>query len=552
MSASPAEAQAVALLQSGRLAEAEDAFRAILARSPDAAAPLHFLGCILAQTSRAAEGLALIDRSLVLAPRNAAFLNNRARVLADAGRLEDALADLRRSVQADPKFFTGFLHLGTLLRGLGRFDEAVTALRRAVALEPRHPEALLHLGHALQATERIDDAVEHYSRAAEARPGYPEALLNWGNALKDRGDLEGAVARYDQALEQRPAFTEAMVNRAGASLDLERLDEARSFYRRALESRPDLANARYGLAQIALREQRFAEGWKDYERRFDTDPPQAMRRTLPLPRLTAESLSSARRVAVWSEQGIGDQVLFSTLLPELAERGIGAVVEVDARLLATYRRSLPSLEFTSRESSDRDFAACDFEIPAGSLPSLFRNDAASFARQPRALLVPDEARVNEMRERLGRGRYIAISWRSLQKGARRALAERKSIPLGFFASLANITGARLLDLQYGDVEGERAQFDAAHPGLLTRIEGLDTFGDLEGVLAAMAASERVVTASNVIAHLAGASGTQATLLYLRGWPPFHYWTAGLGERSIWYPSVSIRGRAAGWADAINL
>jgi tetratricopeptide (TPR) repeat protein len=543
MTSSPAEAEALALLQSGRLAEAEAAWRAILARKPDDAAALHFLGCILAQTRRGAEGLALIDRSLAISPRNAAFLNNRARVLGDAGRFEDALRDLRRAVQSDARFFTGFFHLGGLLRTLGRFDEAVTALRRAVALEPRHPEALLRLGHALQATGRIDEAIAHYSRAVAARPAFPEALLNWGNALKDRGDLEGARELYGRALELRPDFTEALVNRAGACLDLERLDEARASYRRALEMRPGFANACYGLAQIALREGRFAEGWKDYERRFDTDPPQATRRAIALPRLAPGDLARARRVAVWAEQGVGDQVLFSTLLPELVERGIGAVVEVDPRLVAAYRRSLPALEFTTSENAQADFAACDFQIPIGSLPLLFRGDAASFERQPRALLQPDAARVREMRELLGAGRYIAISWRSLQKGDRQALAERKSIPLAHFAALAKDSGARLLDLQYGDVEKERAQFDAAHPGVLGRIEGLDTFQDLEGVLAATAACEAVVTASNVTAHLAGALGKPTTLLYLRGWPPFHYWAAGPDGRSLWYPGIRVAGDA---------
>jgi tetratricopeptide (TPR) repeat protein len=547
MSSPAPDAAALALLQAGRLAEAEAAWRAILARKPDDAPALHFLGCILAQTGRGAEGLALLDRSLALSPRNAAFLNNRARVLADAGRLEDALQDLRRAVQADARFFTGFFHLGGVLRLLGRFDEAVTALRRAVALEPRHPEALLQLGHALHSTGRVDEAITHYERAIEARPAFPEAFLNWGNALKDRGDLTGARERYGRALELRPDFIEALTNRAGACLDLERLDEARVSYRRALEMQPDLANARYGLAQIALREQRFAEGWTDYERRFDTDPPQAQRREIGLPRLTAENLAAARRVAVWAEQGVGDQILFSTLLPELVERGIAAVVEVDPRLVAAYRRSLPALAFTTNERAEADFASCDFQVPIGSLPSLLRPDAASFARQPRALLVPDEARVREMRERLGPGRHIAISWRSLQQGGRRALAERKSIPLAHFAALARSRGARLLDLQYGDVDEERAQFEAAHPGLLVRIAGLDPFNDLEGVLAAIEASDGVVTASNVTAHLAGAVGKPTMLLYPRGWPPFHYWAAGAEGRSIWYPSVAVLSDPA-WKD----
>jgi hypothetical protein len=261
---------------------------------------------------------------------------------------------------------------------------------------------------------------------------------------------------------------------------------------------------------------------------------------MALPRLTAGDLSSARRVAVWAEQGVGDQVLFSTLLPELVERGVRAVVEVDARLLAAYRRSLPALDFTTAGAALADFAACDFQIAAGSLPALFRNDVSSFARQPQALLVPDPARVREMRERLGHGPHIAISWRSLQaKLDRRALSERKSLPLAHFAALAKASGAHLVDLQYGDVDRERGEFDAANPGVLRRIDGLDAYHDLEGVMAALAACDRVVTASNVTAHLAGALGRPGHVLYLRGWPPFHYWSANAAGASLWYPTLKV-------------
>ncbi len=555
MSSSTPEAQALRLLQAGQLAEAEVAWRAILERTPADATALNFLGCILAQTSRQEDGLRLMDKSIELVPRNAMFLSNRAGLLNDLGRFEDAARDLRRSVQVDPKFMRGYFNLGTILRNLGRHDEAVTALRRAVALAPRDADVLMSLARSLQHSGRIDEAIAQYALAVQARPVFPEALVHWGNALKDRGDLEGAARLYARAVEQRPDFIDGMLNAAGAALDLERIDEARARYLRIAELRPDLAEARFGLGLLALREQRFADGWEGYERRFDTQPPQSLRRGPALPEFSLPLGSDFSlplgagpgrgKVALWMEQGIGDQLLFSTLLPDLASAGIEAVVEVDPRLLAAYRRSLPAIEFTTPRDSPAAFASCDSQLPIGSLPRLFRPDAASFARQPRALLVADAARVEEMRTKLGPGKWIAISWRSLQKGARHSLAERKSIPLEHFARLAESTGARLLDVQYGDVAAERAAFDDQHPGVLTRIEGLDLRDDLEGVMAAIAACDSVVTASNALAHLAGAIGKRAFVVYLRGYPPFHYWAPGPDGHSLWYPSVEVPSDA-GW------
>jgi ADP-heptose:LPS heptosyltransferase len=175
----------------------------------------------------------------------------------------------------------------------------------------------------------------------------------------------------------------------------------------------------------------------------------------------------------------------------------------------------------------------------GSLASLLRRDSASFARQPRALLLPDAARVRAIRAQLGDGPHVAVSWRSLQGAVRASRAARKSIALAQFAAMAAEAGARLVDIQYGDVEAERAAFEREHPGVLVRIAGLDAFNDLEGVMAAISACGAVVTASNVTAHLAGALGVAATVVFLGPVSPFHYWDAVAGTRSLWYPSLMV-------------
>lgn len=530
----------------GRHDEALAAFRkalAIDARVPEAHVGL---GNVLRERGDPAGARAAYEAALNVEPGNASAHYNLGALLLEAGDAAGAEHFFRRALEREPRNPFALNNLGAALREAGRTAEARECFERAVALDPRNVEALNNMGLALQQEEQYPEAIARYREAAELRPAFAEALLNWGNTLKDMGDLDGASAIYAKALAIRPGFAEALVNSASVALDRGNLDEARSWYQRALELDPRSADAQYGLGQIALRESRFDEGWEGYERRFETHPPQAIYRRLRQPRLSAADFGRARRVALWSEQGIGDQVLFSTLLPELERRGIKGVVEVDARLAPLYRRSLPRFEFVPPESAEEAFAGCDYELPMGSLPGLFRRDAASFAAQPRALLSADARRMTAIREQLGRGRVIGISWRSLQKGGRRALGERKSIPLEHFAPLAEATGARLLDLQYGDVTAERERFAARHPGVLVQIDGLDLHDDLDGVAAAIACCDRVVTSSNVTAHLAGALGKATQVVYLRDWPPFSYWTPGEDGQSRWYPSVRVESDPA-WA-----
>ncbi|MDQ3026258.1 MAG: tetratricopeptide repeat protein [Pseudomonadota bacterium] len=485
-----------------------------------------------------------VSRALALDPEHPGARYHEGVLHLERGDHRAAEASLRRVLRHESRNVPALTNLGIVLRKTGRTAEALATFQRAAAGDPENPQALTNLGIALHEHGQSLDAIRHFKRALQLHPDFGRALLNWGNVLRDDGDLDGARLRYSEALAADPECVEAMVNQASALLESERLDEARALYERAAAARPEFADAQAGLAQVQLRDRRFGEAWDNYERRFDTDRPAAVRRALPLPWLVPGDLARGRRVALWTEQGVGDQVLFSTLLPELYRRGMEAVVEVDPRLSGLYRRGLPGVSFVSPPESDAAFTSCDFQLPLGSLPRLFRRDTASFAAQPPSILRADPARVEAYRTQIGSMRTIAIAWRSLHTGNRRAFGERKSIPLEHFAGLAHATGARLLDLQYGDVSEERRAFEARHPGVLVRLEGLDPFSDLEGLAAALVACGRLVSSSNVTAHLAGALGVATQLLYLRGWAPFSYWVSGPGARSLWYPSVGVP--AAAW------
>jgi tetratricopeptide (TPR) repeat protein len=576
--------EAIRLLRSGRLADAEALARALLAEHRDADA-LHVLGCIRAQAGAREEALALLDEAISLKPRDASFLNNRGGVLAQAGRLEEAIRDLRRAVQLEPAFSAAFLQLGQVLLRSGDAAQAVVALRKATVLAPRDfnahflvglaemdrsrpveaepafraalalapGDATSHnnLGVALQRQGRAAEAIEQFRAALASDPSLAAAHVNWGNALENLGDLEAARGHYREAATLAPGSPDAWLNGASNAVELGALDEARAGYLRALELAPQSGDARYGLGILDLREQRFAQGWAGFEGRFGTHPPQSVHRGPPLPAFT-RSGGKSQRVAVWLEQGVGDQILFSTILPELREDAT-PVAEVDARLIGAYRRGVDGVQFVSTEESRAAFATCTAQIAVGSLPSIYRTERSSFARQPTRLLRADPERVASMRAHLGEGRFIAISWKSVQKGLRVGLAARKSIPLELFARLARARNACLLDVQYGDAAQERADFEAAHPGVLARIPGLDAFSDLEGVLAAIEACGEVVTASNVTAHLAGASGVPATVVMLGARSPFHYWDAVEGTHSLWYPTLRVASdpRWKRWEDALD-
>lgn len=426
------------------------------------------------------------------------------------------------------------------LYGEGRLDEARAAAERIAGRDPRFFPAQHLLAAIAARCARWEDAVRFATRAIALDGSNAEALANRGAALRALHRFEEALADYDRALGIDPASAAAHHNRGVALAALNRHGEALQAFDASLRLRPDNAQARYARGLSRLMRGDFAGGWEDHEWRWAGSENAAAPRRFPMPMLEAKDLARAGTVAVWTEQGIGDQLLFMSLLPDLQSRGASIVLEVDPRLAPAVSRAHPDWRTVARPAPDAPFAGCDRHVPLGSLPRLLRPDAGSFGLQPRRLLAGDAARVAQFRARIdaGAARAVGLSWRSFQPASRSYYERRKNAPLAAFLPLSAAPGVRLVDLQYGDTREERAAFASAG-GALASFDDLDRFGDLDGLLALIEACDAVVTTSNVTAHLAGALGKRTLLAYPGANPPFHYWVPDAQGRSRWYPSVEI-------------
>jgi tetratricopeptide (TPR) repeat protein len=562
------------LMALGDAAGSEKAYRRAMALRPGDAGTVYNLALLFQNAGRIDEAIASYRKALQLRPDLAAAHNNLGNALKVKGRGEEALAHYAEAVRLDPQLADAYSNQGNALRESGRADEAIPLLERALQLKPRSHAILNNLGIAYFERNRFREAVDCQRRALELVPDFDESRNNLGNALaalgeeaearacyeqviaripdhadahsnlglllQERGDIEGAIREYEKTLAVRPDHADALNNFGYLLQEQGRRDEAMALYRRAMQANPRSARAayNYGLAQLCRHE--FEEGWRLCELRYHTTPPVAAMRPFDIAPFTREDLGKGRHTAIWREQGIGDQLLYATLLPEFAARGERFVVEVDARLVAAFRRAHPTWTVVPPQESEAAFAGCDRHLAIASLPGLLRNSVASFDAQPRALLRADAERAAAYRERLASPgvRTIGISWRSFQPSPRAYLQKKKSGSLAAFNALSQRDDLRLLDLQYGDTSAERSAFAQAG-GRLARIEELDLFNDIEGVLAAVEACDAIVTTSNVTAHFAGVLGKPCFLIYLRANPPFHYWVADASGRCLWYPSVRI-------------
>jgi len=117
-----------------KFAEAESAFRQVLARNPDNAIALNYLGYMLAERGeRLDESVTYLTKALQIEPENPSYLDSLGWAYFKSDKLDLAETNLRRAADQLKTNSVIQEHFGQVLFKLGRYDEAIAAWTRALA-----------------------------------------------------------------------------------------------------------------------------------------------------------------------------------------------------------------------------------------------------------------------------------------------------------------------------------------------------------------------------------------------------------------------------------
>jgi protein O-GlcNAc transferase len=295
-------AAALAHHRAGRLAEAQSAYRRILAEAPRNADALHMLGVIALQTGGHDEAVELIRQAIGHNAGVPAFHNNLGNALKALGRLEEGEAAYRRALELKPDHAEAHYNLGIVLHARGALAEAVASFQRALGSRAGHPQTHFALANALREQGSLEEALAAYGHALSLAPDYAEAHANSGGALEALGRYGEAAAAYRRALACRPGFAAAQRNLGAVLLELGRAQDAADACAQAVELEPRCAEAHCTLGH-ALRDcGRQQDAVAAYRRAIELDPDCAGARlglavaAVPLMTDSAEESASVPRV----------------------------------------------------------------------------------------------------------------------------------------------------------------------------------------------------------------------------------------------------------------
>jgi tetratricopeptide (TPR) repeat protein len=523
-------------LAAGALAQAEACFRRAVEQQHDCTAAHLALAAVLLASGRAEDALDSCQLAVHFSPALAIARVALGNTLLQLGRATEAAAACREALQLDPSCVDAWLCLGNALKLEGDLGGAAGAYRGARTIAPDNLAALQQLAFVEFRRGRYDDARREFDHLLVAAPESANAHHNLALLQLETGYAAEALAGFRRALELQPDTPESMTGIGHALRDLGRLDEAIAAYDAVLARRPDFGDAINNRALTLLARGDYAAGWPAYERRFDATATRA--RSAGLPRWRGESLNG-KTIAVWSEQGLGDEIMFASCLPDLLKAAAHVVVFCEARLRALLACAFPQATVLPRDSAlDAGGPQPDFEISIGSLPLYLRPTRRDFPDAP-GYLRADPAMVARWRVQFGTDdtMRLGVAWRG---GTLRNRQYLRSLALAELAASLRPAAATWVSLQAGDT-AEELRALPEHGGPVVRQLMTDPGGNIDELAALIAALDLVITVDNTVAHLAGALGKPVWILL-----PFSAeWRYGCdGDSTVWYPSARLFRQAA--------
>jgi tetratricopeptide (TPR) repeat protein len=530
--------EGVRLRQTAHYRDAERCLLRALELEHDFGAAHLELGFVYRDQQKIEDAVDHLQLAVHFAPACVAGWLGLASSLDQLGRADPALAAARQAATVDPDNDSAWLAVGGLFKARGDWNAAIDAYRRAAACNCTSADALCLLGYALYKTGHYGEAIAQLESALALDPAMYQAHHNLGLALLETGRAKEALACFERALAVNPLI-ETRACKGHALRDLGQLDDAVRLYDEVLGVQPEFADVLTNRAYALLMKGDYAAGWTAYEQRIKAGQ---VDRDFGCAPWQGEPLAG-KRILIYAEQGLGDEIMFASCLPEVIALAAHCVVECNTRLAPLFRRSFPGVEVIGANKHDKPdwlarLPAVDYQSAIGSLPRFFRRTAAAFSTSP-GYLQPDARRVSHWQSLLTAPQSIriGIAWRGGSLQSRQFL---RSIPLSLWAPLLCSPRATFFALQYGDVTGELAALEVQSSARLASLGG--AVNDLDELAAVISALDLVISVDNTVAHLAGALGKPVWTMLPES-PEWRYPRSG--EAMPWYPTMRLLHRAPG-------
>lgn len=398
-----------------------------------------------------------------------------ARSLGRRGEILEAFKIVDRYLTDEPNDVDNLICMAWLMIRSGKAAVAYHLLKQLVRIEPRAPNVWLNLGKCAAELNLFDESERVYKKGL-------------GLTLSD---------------EDRANF---LSNLSGLMLDKQDFARAGDYARAVIEFMPDSHTARSNLGFSQLAAGNWAEGWKNYRYSIGTAP---FRRLADYNSAPLWDGTKGQKLVVYGEQGIGDEVAFASMIPDVCEDA-EVIIDCAPKLERLFRRSFPKAKVygtngVKNSPWDVEDTTPDYVIPIGQLGEFYRTSIDQFPGWP--YLVADPIKVKQW-SALWKDEpkpVIGLAWRG---GLPRTGAKFRQVELEQFMPLFDAVDAHWVSLQYKRADREIERFHVEHPEVdIVEYPHATLTPDYDDTAGLVASLDAIVSVPTAVWHLAGGLGT---------------------------------------------
>ncbi|MDB4860158.1 hypothetical protein OAI01_01205 [Alphaproteobacteria bacterium] len=481
-----------------------------------------------------------LDKLLIHEKDNYQLLRDKAFIEYLLKNYSFAIKYIKKALDHNSKDAFGLNIFGLLYLQNGNILDAINIFKKAIIVNPIYFDSYNNLGKCYIDVEKLSLAYLNFKKAYKINSKSDLPLMNIGNilSLKDKNKL--AIKFYMKAKEINPDNIQANDNIIICNVRLKNFEWIEKKYQ--YNKRSDNLNhdLNLGYSYLLLNKKRFEEGFNLFDARLNTNSFSTKNKyhSNIINKLNKQkNLSKDSKILILKEQGVGDEVLFSSMYINLIQNDYFNIkIECDERLLKIFKRSFNNnifFPYGHYSSNIKNIKQFDNIIYAGSLTKHFRKNEKDFYKG--AYLKSENTLDNKFKFILRDfkdKKKIGISWKSVFN----IFGSLKSLSLSDFSRL--YSNKRLfINLQYGSIEKEIRKFKESGKNIHT-FDNIDLFNDFDSLMSILKNLDVFVTVSNSTAHFAGALGVPTILICPKKSSTYHYWDYEDGK-TPWYDSVSI-------------
>lgn len=411
----------------------------------------------------------------------------------------------------------------------GDFDRALKIYDEILSLKIYDPYLCHAMGTLFLDLNLLGVSTQLLTRSVETSPEdapwLAESYVNLGVALRNSAHEMEAAACYRRALEIDPGNTATWANFSGCYINYGQPEKAIQYADKAIEIDPKNPFARHHRALALMEMGKYDAGFRAYEARLNL--PEFHNRGFDGKRWLGGKVSGT--LVIHGEQGLGDEVMFCSLIPKAKALCDRLVIECNEKLVTLFERSFGVKCYATPDEIKAN-EKVDHWCPMGSLPYVFRVRSP----QEHSGYLKTDPELDAKYQKKEKFR-VGVTWRG---GTKKTHNQLRDFSIKVWKDFVR---PEWVSLQYGRVKHEIEFLGLQDSGW----EGnMDEFASL------VKSCDLIITVCNTTVHFAGALNVPCWVMV----PSKPAWRYGLtGKRMLFYPSITMYRQSDGedWKEVLK-